>query len=158
MKSKWWTKGTLGNRLSIWAVGEMIKCLKSTLKNDKIYIRMYLIIIFWYWDRSKFHKILKIIMKENPTLYHKALVAYLYFIQGVFLYVPGTTVLTYKTMPSYAILGFFSFATIPFSFKFISAPLIERYTNRSYGRRKTWVIISLLLASLFIILATKFTN
>ena len=75
--------------------------------------------------RHKLDIILKIIMsKENPTLYHKALVAYLYFIQGVFLYVPSTTVLTYKTMPSYGILGFFSFAIIPFSFKFISAPLI----------------------------------
>jgi hypothetical protein len=96
-------------------------------------------------------------LKEGPTFYHKALVAYLYFIQGIFLNIPGTTVLTYSQMPSYGILGHFSLAIIPFSFKFISAPFIEKYTLRGYGRRKTWVVASLVLASLFLVFSTIFT-
>jgi len=94
---------------------------------------------------------------QYPTLYNKALVAYLYFIQGVFLNLPGTTVLTYQKMPSYGILAYFSFAIMPFSFKFVSAPLIEKYTLNSYGRRKTWVIISLIVASIFLIFSSSFT-
>lgn len=95
--------------------------------------------------------------KQKSTFYYKVLVSYLYFIQGVFLTISGTTTLTYKQMPSYGILGYFSFATSPFSFKFISAPLIEKYTLGWYGRRKTWVIASLICASIFLILATFFT-
>ena len=61
-------------------------------------------------------------------------------------------------MPSYSILALFSFASLPFSFKFIAAPLIEKYTICSYGRRKTWVVISLTLASIILYLATYFTQ
>ena len=82
------------------------------------------------------------------TIGKKILVIFLYFIQGIFLNVPSTIVLTYKQMPSYAILGYFSIAILPFSCKFISAPLIEKYSSLTYGRRKTWVVISLIGASL----------
>jgi len=61
-------------------------------------------------------------------------------------------------MPSYSILSLFSFAVLPFSFKFIAAPLIEKFTIKSYGRRKTWVVISLVIGSIFLILASYFTK
>lgn len=96
-------------------------------------------------------------MSNSPTTYNKVLVSYLYFIQGVFLVIPSTTTLTYKQLPGYEILGFFAMATLPFSCKFISAPLVEKYTSSQYGRRKTWLVLSLILASLFIILASNFT-
>lgn len=54
----------------------------------------------------------------------KFFVSYLYLIQGTFLFIPGTMILTYKEMPSYRILGYFSMATLPFAVKFISSPLI----------------------------------
>ena len=83
--------------------------------------------------------------------------AFLYFLQGVYLVIPGTVILTYKQIPPYSILALFSFASLPFSFKFIAAPLIEKYTIASYGRRKTWLLISLTLASLLLQLSTYFT-
>ena len=97
-------------------------------------------------------------MKSSvPSTYQKSLVAFLYFIQGVFLVIPGTMILTYKQIPSYDILALFSFATLPFSFKFMAAPLIEKYTIPSYGRRKTWVVVSLILATIILNFATAFT-
>lgn len=60
----------------------------------------------------------------QTTLRAKILVSYLYFIQGVYLALPATIPMIYKEMPSYDILAFFSAAVLPFSFKFISAPLI----------------------------------
>lgn len=97
-------------------------------------------------------------MVNSPTTYNKVLVSFLYFIQGIFLVIPSTTVLTYNKLPAYDILGYFSSATLPFSLKFISAPLVERFTSSKYGRRKTWLVISLILASLFIFLASNFTG
>lgn len=97
-------------------------------------------------------------MESGPaTLYNKFLVGYLYFIQGVFLVIPSTTTLTYKSMPDYGILSFFSMSIIPFSLKFLSAPLVERYTCSSYGRRKTWVVLSLLLTSILMVVGSFFT-
>ena len=96
-------------------------------------------------------------LSASPTLYQKSLVAFLYLLQGVFLVIPSTIILTYKSIPSYDLLALFSFAVLPFSFKFIAAPLIEKYTLVSYGRRKTWIIISLTLASLLLIFTTSFT-
>jgi Na+/melibiose symporter-like transporter len=95
----------------------------------------------------------------EPVLSKKILIGYLYFVQGLVLVLCGTLPLTYKTLPSYTILGYFSAATLPFSFKFITgslstilAPLIEKYTNLSYGRRKFWIVISMTVASLVIFL------
>lgn len=61
-------------------------------------------------------------------------------------------------MPSYSILSMFSMAVLPFSFKFIAAPLIEKYTLPTYGRRKTWLIISLVLSSLMLLVAANLTD
>jgi hypothetical protein len=59
-------------------------------------------------------------------------------------------------MPSYSILGLFSIVVLPFSIKFISAPFIEKFTWKAYGRRKTWVIVSFVGSSLLLFLATFF--
>lgn len=61
---------------------------------------------------------------SGPSLYSKVLVGFLYFLQGVYLVIPSTMTLTYKAMPSYSILSLFSMALLPFSFKFVAAPLI----------------------------------
>jgi hypothetical protein len=47
---------------------------------------------------------------------------------------------------------------LPFSFKFVTAPLIEKYTFINYGKRKTWIIISQLLSSLLLFLASFLTD
>ena len=89
--------------------------------------------------------------QQSVSFGKKLLVAFLYLIQGVYLNVPGTIVLTYKQVPSYSILAYFSMAILPFSLKFLSAPFIEKYSSLSYGRRKTWVVISLLGAGFLLL-------
>ena len=58
--------------------------------------------------------------QQTSIRFRKILIAFLYFVQGIYLNVPGTMTLTYKNMPSYEILGYFSIILIPFSMKFIS--------------------------------------
>ena len=94
----------------------------------------------------------KVERKEAVTFGKKFLVIYLYFVQGVFLNIPSTIVMTYKEIPNYSILGYFSIILLPFSCKFISAPVIEKYSSVKYGRRKTWVVISLIGAGLLLLL------
>jgi hypothetical protein len=38
------------------------------------------------------------------------------------------------------------------------APFLEKYTSMSYGKRKTWLIISKILAVLLLYLASRFTD
>jgi hypothetical protein len=101
--------------------------------------------------------------KYQPAFRQKFLISYLYLIQGIFLAIPSTIILTYAEIPSYGILAYFSASSLPFSFKFISgtfllnlAPLIEKYTSVSYGRRKLWIVISLILSSFLIFFSSGF--
>jgi hypothetical protein len=52
----------------------------------------------------------------------------------------------------------FSAASIPFSTKFIVAPLIEKFTFLSYGKRKTWVIVSQTAAGVMLFIASFLTT
>lgn len=88
----------------------------------------------------------------------KMIVAYLYFIQGVVLVLPATMTLVYTELPPYTILCIFSASNLPFSTKFIVAPFIEKFTSLGYGKRKTWIIISQLTTSAFLIIASFFTK
>lgn len=95
----------------------------------------------------------------------KVICGYLYFIQGVLLALPATMPFVYKTLPPYWVLSIFSAATLPFSFKFIegnlsdySAPFIEKFTNVEYGKRKTWIILSQIMASITLFISSFFTS
>lgn len=39
-----------------------------------------------------------------------------------------------------------------------SAPFLEKYTNLTYGKRKTWIIISQAICSLILIVSSFFTE
>jgi PAT family beta-lactamase induction signal transducer AmpG len=39
----------------------------------------------------------------------------------------------------------FALGILPFSLKFITAPILEKYSNSIYGKRKTWIIIAQLI-------------
>ncbi len=82
-------------------------------------------------------------------------ISYLYCIQGIFLVLPSSIVLTYSEMPDYSTLSLFSLASLPFSFKFLYAPIVEKYFVPSYGRRKLWIVSSLLLSSVAIFLLSR---
>jgi hypothetical protein len=83
----------------------------------------------------------------TPSLSVKALVGFLYFTQGIFLSFVSTIVYLYPQFPDAHTLSDFSIAILPFSFKFVTAPLVEKFTLETYGRRKSWIVGSLLAAS-----------
>ena len=64
----------------------------------------------------------------------------------------------YENLPSESILSLFALCKLPFSFKFITAPFIEKYTSIAYGKRKTWVVISQILAFFMIFIASFATS
>ena len=95
----------------------------------------------------------------------KVICGYLYFIQGVLLALPATMPFVYEKLTPYWVLSIFSAAVLPFSFKFIegtllyySAPFVEKFTNVEYGKRKTWIIISQIMASVAIFISSFFTS
>jgi len=49
-----------------------------------------------------------------------------------------------------ATIGFFSLVTLPYSLKFVWAPLMDRYTPPFLGRRRGWVLITQVLLLLVI--------
>ena len=57
-------------------------------------------------------------------LRNSVLIGFLYFVQGIILSLPGSIILTYPVLPNYNILSWFAACSLPFSFKFVSAPLI----------------------------------
>jgi hypothetical protein len=86
------------------------------------------------------------------------MIGYLYFIQGFLLAIPGTVPYVYPNLPDYLILSLFSLSTLPFSFKFLTAPILEKYTNLNYGKRKTWIIISQTLTNIMVLIGSFFTD
>ena len=58
-------------------------------------------------------------MQKSAGWGQKFLIGFLYFVQGIFLVIPSTITLTYKEIPPYGILAYFSAVYLPFSFKFL---------------------------------------
>ena len=83
------------------------------------------------------------------------MVVVLYFILGLLYSLPPTMILVYTELPSDYIISLFFASTIPTSCEFVFAPFIEKYTSLSYGKKKTWIIISL-ITNFFIILTGSF--
>jgi hypothetical protein len=54
----------------------------------------------------------------------KTMIGYLYFVQGFMLAIPGTVPYVYPNLPDYLTLSLFSLSTLPFSFKFLTAPIL----------------------------------
>ena len=54
----------------------------------------------------------------------KAFLAYVYFIQGFYIKLGSTVTLLYPTYPSLTVLSYFSMIYLPFSLKFLTAPLV----------------------------------
>lgn len=82
---------------------------------------------------------------------------YLYYMQGFILSISATIVYVYPTLPDYFTLSLFSLCLVPFSFKFITAPFLQKYSSISYGKRKTWIIGSQFITSFMIFVCSFFT-
>lgn len=68
--------------------------------------------------------------------------------QGIYLSLIGSIVYLYPVFPTPNVLSTFSIASLPFSFKFLTAPFVEKYTIQSYGPRKFWISLSLFATSI----------
>ncbi len=86
------------------------------------------------------------------------MIGYLYFVQGFLLSISATTPYIYPELPDYFTLSLFSLAALPFSFKFVTAPMLEKYTNLAYGKRKTWIVFSQIAANITVIICSFYSQ
>ncbi len=66
------------------------------------------------------------------------------FASGLPLLLVGSTLKAWLTQSNVdlKVIGFFSLVQIPYSFKFLWAPLMDHFTLFSFGRRKAWLLVS----------------
>lgn len=76
-----------------------------------------------------------------------AVLLFLGFSSGLPFYLTSKTLQAWMTIANVdlATIGFFSLVTLPYSLKFIWAPLMDRYTPPFLGRRRGWVLITQIL-------------
>lgn len=90
-----------------------------------------------------FFKIHNLFLSENPVLRYFTF-AVLYIAQGIpegitFFAIPAWLAINGKT--PIEIASFVAVIGIPWSFKIVAAPLMDRYTILSMGRKRPWVLI-----------------
>jgi len=56
---------------------------------------------------------------------------------GLFCY---SVPILFKKYLTYSEIGILMMCTIPFSFKVFWSPLVEFYYNKSFGKRKSWIV------------------
>ena len=86
----------------------------------------------------------------QPKMFALALLG---FSSGLPLYLTGVTLQAWMTVEgvSLATVGAFSLVALPYSLKFLWAPLMDRYVPPFLGRRRGWLIVTQLL--LFVVIA-----
>jgi PAT family beta-lactamase induction signal transducer AmpG len=81
-----------------------------------------------------------------------AVLLFLGFSSGLPFYLTSKTLQAWMTTAKVdlATIGFFSLVTLPYSLKFVWAPLMDRYVPPFLGRRRGWVLITQVLLLLVI--------
>src|SRR5882672_5027971 len=81
-----------------------------------------------------------------------AVLLFLGFSSGLPFYLTSKTLQAWMTTAKVdlATIGFFSLVTLPYSLKFVWAPLMDRYVPPFLGRRRGWVFITQVLLLLAI--------
>ncbi|MFL5639180.1 MAG: AmpG family muropeptide MFS transporter [Gemmatimonadaceae bacterium] len=81
-----------------------------------------------------------------------AVLLFLGFSSGLPFYLTSKTLQAWMTTAKVdlATIGFFSLVTLPYSLKFVWAPIMDRYVPPFLGRRRGWVLITQLLLLLAI--------
>src|SRR3981081_1647616 len=69
------------------------------------------------------------------------------FVSGLPFYLTSRTLQAWMTTAKVdlATIGFFSLVTLPYSLKFVWAPVMDRYVPPFLGRRRGWVLITQVL-------------
>lgn len=78
------------------------------------------------------------------SFHHYAAVLFLGFASGLPLALVGTTMQAWLVAEGITIatIGFFGLVGVPYTFKFIWAPLMDRFELPFFGRRRGWLILS----------------
>jgi PAT family beta-lactamase induction signal transducer AmpG len=102
-------------------------------------------------------------MRTSPTapapvarLYRLLIVALLGFASGLPLALTGQALQTWLTVEGVdlATIGFLGLVGLPYTFKFLWAPLMDRFELPLLGRRRGWLVLTqLLLAGLLLLLS-----
>lgn len=91
----------------------------------------------------------------NSPSWRLLIVTFLGFLSGLPLALTGTAIQTWLSVDNIdvATIGFFSLVGVPYTFKFLWAPLMDRFEPPFIGRRRGWLVISQIsiAAALFII-------
>jgi MFS transporter, PAT family, beta-lactamase induction signal transducer AmpG len=91
-----------------------------------------------------------------PALYRLAIVAVLGFASGLPLALTGQAMQAWLSMDGLdlATIGFLSLVGLPYTFKFLWAPLLDRFDLPWLGRRRGWLVLTqLVLAGMLLALA-----
>jgi MFS transporter, PAT family, beta-lactamase induction signal transducer AmpG len=91
------------------------------------------------------------------SLFRIVFVFLLGFASGLPLALTGTALQAWMTVEGIdiATIGFLSLVGLPYTFKFLWAPLMDRFELPFFPRRKGWLILTQLLLALFLFLISK---
>jgi hypothetical protein len=64
----------------------------------------------------------------KPPFSIKLMIGYLYFTQGIYLSFISSVMFLYPAFPDAHMLSNFSIIALPFSFKFLTGPIVEKYS------------------------------
>lgn len=80
---------------------------------------------------------------QNPT-FKQLMILILGFASGLPLALTGTSMQAWLTGDNIdiATIGFFSLVGLPYTFKFLWAPLMDRFEPPVFGRRRGWLVLS----------------
>lgn len=94
---------------------------------------------------------------RNKRSWRLAVVLFLGFASGLPLALTGTAIQAWLTIEGIdiATIGFFSLVGLPYTFKFLWAPLMDRFEPPVLGRRRGWLVLTqIALAGALILIST----
>lgn len=72
--------------------------------------------------------------------------------------ISGTMPYIYPELPDVHTMALFNSVTLPYSFKFLLAPFLEKHASIDYGKRKTWIMISQLVTGVILFIGSFYTD
>lgn len=99
----------------------------------------------------------KIIQAKNSRSWRLAIILILGFASGLPLALSGSAMQAWLTLDNVdvATIGFFSLVGLPYTFKFLWAPLMDRFEPPFLGRRRGWLVLSQLALALILLVMSS---
>lgn len=101
----------------------------------------------------------KISNARNSTTWKMIAVLILGFASGLPLALTGQSLQAWLTVENVDIstIGFFSLVGLPYTFKFLWAPLMDRFELPYFGRRRGWLIVTQVAIAIALVLMSSFS-